>query len=117
MIKVKFKLKIDKYGWSQGLLSITALMILKKFLHLFLFINADDAHYLRLMAFSKRVAKALKKVVPCERIGVAVVGLEVPHTHVHLIPISEMKEMTFQHKVKLTDEEFKALAQKVSEAL
>ena len=79
--------------------------------------DMDDAHYLRLMAFSKRVAKALKKVVPCERIGVAVVGLEVPHTHVHLIPISEMKEMTFQHKVKLTDEEFKALAQKVSEAL
>ena len=60
--------------------------------------------------------KALEKVVPCERIGVAVVGLEVPHVHVHLIPISEMKEMTFQHKVKLTDEEFKALAQKVREA-
>ena len=54
--------------------------------------------------------------MPCERIGVAVVGLEVPHVHVHLIPISEMKEMTFQHKVKLTDEEFKALAQKVREA-
>mgnify|MGYP002754357864 FL=1 len=79
--------------------------------------DMDDAHYLRLMAFSKHVAKALKKVVPCERIGVAVVGLEVPHVHVHLIPISEMKEMTFQYKVKLTDEEFKALAQKVSEAL
>ena len=78
--------------------------------------NMDDDHYLRLMTFSKRVAKALEKVVPCERIGVAVVGLEVPHVHVHLIPISEMKEMTFQHKVKLTDEEFKALAQKVREA-
>ena len=78
--------------------------------------DMDDDHYLRLMAFSKRVAKALEKVVPCERIGVAVVGLEVPHVHVHLIPISEMKEMTSQHKVKLTDEEFKALAQKVREA-
>ena len=78
--------------------------------------DMDDDHYLRLMAFSKRVAKALEKVVPCERIGVAVVGLEVPHVHVHLIPICEMKEMTFQHKVKLTDEEFKALAQKVREA-
>ena len=78
--------------------------------------DMDDDHYLRLMAFSKRVAKALEKVVPCERIGVAVVGLEVPHVHVHLIPISEMKEMTFQQKVKLTDEEFKALAQKVREA-
>ncbi|WP_219809544.1 hypothetical protein, partial [Campylobacter concisus] len=56
------------------------------------------------------LVKALQKVVPCERIGVAVVGLEVPHVHVHLIPISEMKEMTFKHKVKLTVEEFKVLA-------
>ena len=79
--------------------------------------DMDDDHYLRLMTFSKRVAKALEKVVPCERIGVAVVGLEVPHVHVHLIPISEMKEMTFQHKVKLTDEEFKELSEKVRKAL
>ena len=47
--------------------------------------DMDDDHYLRLMTFSKWVAKALEKVVPCERIGVAVVGLEVPHVHVHLI--------------------------------
>ena len=79
--------------------------------------NMDDDHYLRLMTFSKKVAKALEKVVPCERIGVAVVGLEVPHVHVHLIPIGEMKEMTFQHKVKLTDEEFKELSEKVRKAL
>ena len=79
--------------------------------------DMDDDHYLRLMTFSKRVAKALVKVVPCERIGVAVVGLEVPHVHVHLIPISVMKEMTFQHKVKLTDEEFKELSEKVRKAL
>lgn len=79
--------------------------------------DMDDDHYLRLMTFSKRVAKALEKVVPCERIGVAVVGLEVPHVHVHLIPISKMKEMTFQHKVKLTDEEFKELSEKVRKAL
>ena len=51
------------------------------------------------------------------QVGVAVVGLEVPHVHVHLIPISEMKEMTFQHKVKLTDEEFKELSEKVRKAL
>jgi histidine triad protein len=79
--------------------------------------DMEDDHYLRLMAFSKKVAKALEKVVPCKRIGVAVVGLEVPHTHVHLIPISEMKEMTFQHKVQMTDNEFKALAEKVHQAL
>lgn len=75
--------------------------------------DMDDAQYLKLMQFSKRVALALQQVVPCKRIGVAVVGLEVPHTHVHLIPISEMSEMTFQHKVQMTDEEFKELAVKV----
>ena len=78
--------------------------------------DMDDALYLKLMQFSKRVALALQQVVPCKRIGVAVVGLEVPHTHVHLIPISEMSEMTFQHKVQMTDEEFKELAAKVHQA-
>nr|WP_314561055.1 HIT family protein [uncultured Capnocytophaga sp.] len=78
--------------------------------------DMDDAQYLKLMQFSKRVALALQQVVPCKRIGVAVVGLEVPHTHVHLIPISEMSEMTFQHKVQMTDEEFKELAAKVHQA-
>ena len=78
--------------------------------------DMDDALYLKLMQFSKRVALALQQVVPCKRIGVAVVGLEVPHTHVHLIPISEMREMTFQQKVQMTDEEFKELAAKVHQA-
>ena len=78
--------------------------------------DMDDAQYLKLMHFSKRVALALQQVVPCKRIGVAVVGLEVPHTHVHLIPISEMSEMTFQHKVQMTDQEFKELAAKVHQA-
>ena len=78
--------------------------------------DMDDALYLKLMQFSKRVALALQQVVPCKRIGVAVVGLEVPHTHVHLIPISEMSEMTFQQKVQMTDEEFKELAAKVHQA-
>ena len=78
--------------------------------------DMDDAQYLKLMYFSKRVALALQEVVPCKRVGVAVVGLEVPHTHVHLIPISEMSEMTFQHKVQMTDNEFKELAAKIHEA-
>lgn len=77
--------------------------------------DMDDAQYLKLMYFSKRVALALQEVVPCKRVGVAVVGLEVPHTHVHLIPISEMSEMTFQHKVQMTDGEFKELAAKIHE--
>ena len=63
-----------------------------------------------LMRFSRQVAKALEKTISCKRVGVAVVGLEVPHVHVHLIPLNEMKEMTFHHKVKMSDQEFKDLA-------
>ena len=68
------------------------------------------------MAFARKVAKALEKVVPCERIGVSVIGLEVPHVHVHLIPLHSMKNIDFKHKEKLTSEEFEALTKKVSEA-
>ena len=72
--------------------------------------DLDDQAYLGLMAFSKKVAVALQKTVPCKRIGMAVIGLEVPHAHVHLIPLNEMDEMRFQNKVSLTPEEFTALA-------
>lgn len=77
----------------------------------------DKQHYLELMAFSHDVANALEKSVPCKRVGMAVVGLEVPHVHVHLIPLNEMKEMTFQHKVTLTQEEFTELAQTIQSNL
>lgn len=59
--------------------------------------DLDEETYMGLMVFSRKVAKALEKAVECKRVGVAVVGLEVPHVHVHLIPLNEMKEMTFQH--------------------
>ena len=72
--------------------------------------DIEDDLYLGLMAFSKKVAIALEKTVPCLRVGMAVVGLEVPHAHVHLIPLNEMGEMTFRHKVSLTKEEFENLA-------
>jgi len=75
--------------------------------------DIDDELYLGLMQFSKRVAVALEKTVPCKRIGMAVIGLEVPHAHVHLIPLNEMDEMRFQNKVALTKEEFEALADAV----
>ena len=77
----------------------------------------EEAHYLALMKFSRKVAKALEKTVSCDRIGVSVIGLEVPHVHVHLIPINEMKEMTFQHKVQLTAEEMRALADAIRKNL
>lgn len=75
--------------------------------------DMDDDLYLALMAFSKRVAIALEKTVPCKRIGMAVIGLEVPHAHVHLIPLNEMDEMRFQNKVKLEAAEFEALAKSI----
>ncbi|UFH36600.1 HIT family protein [Flavobacterium acetivorans] len=79
--------------------------------------DMDEAHYLGLMHFSRKIAIALEKTVPCKRIGMAVVGLEVPHAHVHLIPLNEMDEMRFQNKVSLTKEEFEALAQSIQSNL
>jgi histidine triad (HIT) family protein len=75
--------------------------------------DMDDELYLGLMKFSKKIAIALEKTVPCKRVGMAVVGLEVPHAHVHLIPLNEMDEMRFQNKVSLSKEEFETLAKKI----
>lgn len=79
--------------------------------------DMEEEHYLGLMKFSRKVAKALEKTVPCKRVGVAVIGLEVPHTHVHLIPLNEMDEMRFVNKVKLEKEEFEALAKAIASNL
>lgn len=70
----------------------------------------EDELYLGLMQFSKKIAVALEKTVPCKRIGMSVIGLEVPHAHVHLIPLNDMDEMRFQNKVVFTQNEFEALA-------
>ena len=75
--------------------------------------DLSDEKYLGLMAFSKKIAAALEKAVPCKRIGMAVIGLEVPHAHIHLIPLNSMDEMRFSHKVKLEKEEFEALAKRI----
>ncbi|SHM82010.1 HIT family protein [Flavobacterium chilense] len=75
--------------------------------------DMDDELYLGLMKFSKKIAVALEKTVPCKRVGIAVVGLEVPHAHVHLIPLNEMDEMRFQNKVSLSKEEFETLAKSI----
>jgi histidine triad (HIT) family protein len=69
-------------------------------------------------AFSKRVALAIDKVIDCKRVGVAVVGLEVPHAHIHLIPLNTIYDIDFkQPKLKLTDEEFKEISKSIREAL
>ena len=77
----------------------------------------DEAHYLGLMHFSRKIAIALEQAVPCKRIGMSVIGLEVPHAHVHLIPLNEMNEIRFQNKVTLTKEEFEALAASITSKL
>ena len=70
--------------------------------------------YLGLMDFSYRVAKAIEKTIPCKRVGMSVIGLEVPHVHVHLIPLNAMADIQFIDKVKLTTDEFVALADNIA---
>lgn len=79
--------------------------------------DIEDDLYLGLMAFSKKIAVALEKTIPCKRVGMAVIGLEVPHAHVHLIPLNEMDEMRFQNKVSLTKEGFEDLAKAIQDNL
>lgn len=77
--------------------------------------DMEESHYLELMRFSRNVAIALEKTVPCDRIGVSVIGLEVPHVHVHLIPLNGMGDATFQKKVSLTSDEMTALASAIQQ--
>jgi histidine triad (HIT) family protein len=81
------------------------------------FFDLDDNLYLGLMAFSKKVAKALEKTIPCDRIGMTVIGLEVPHAHVHLIPINEMNDMRFLNKTKMSQDEFVILTEQIKNNL
>ena len=71
-----------------------------------------------MMVFAKKVAQAIEKAVPCKRIGVAVIGLEVPHAHIHLIPISQEGDMDFKKEhVHMSEEEFKEVQQRIVEQL
>tara|TARA_B100000780_G_C20987527_1_gene394833 strand:+ start:300 stop:689 length:390 start_codon:yes stop_codon:yes gene_type:complete len=76
--------------------------------------DLDKEAYTILMDFSYRVAKAIEKTVSCNRIGMSVIGLEVPHVHVHLIPINDMEDMRFVKKQKLSNDEFISLAKEIS---
>ena len=80
--------------------------------------DLDSKNYDQLMAFSKTVAVALKKTISCKRIGLTVVGLEVPHAHIHLIPINSVNDMNFANeKLKLTSDEFSDIALQIKENL
>ncbi|MET1258824.1 HIT family protein [Flagellimonas sp. DF-77] len=79
--------------------------------------DLDDATYLGLMAFAKKVGKAIGKAVPCERVGLTVIGLEVPHVHIHLIPLQSMENATFQHKVSMDTEAFERTAESIRKEL
>ena len=75
-------------------------------------LSEDD--YLKLMRFSYKVAKAIERAVPCERVGMTVIGLEVPHVHVHLIPLHTMADANFSKKEALTPELFQEIANEIS---
>tara|TARA_R110002051_G_scaffold234092_2_gene295719 strand:- start:6329 stop:6718 length:390 start_codon:yes stop_codon:yes gene_type:complete len=79
--------------------------------------DLDEATYIGLMAFSRKIGIALEKAMDCKRVGMTVIGLEVPHVHVHLIPLNDMKDATFQQKVSLSREEFEAIAEKIKAEL
>ncbi|MGV3510136.1 MAG: HIT family protein [Sphingobacteriaceae bacterium] len=80
--------------------------------------DLDDETYLGLQTFAKKVALGIKKVIPCFRIGVAVIGLEVPHVHIHLVPMNGMDDLNFSRsKLKFSPEEFKKTAEMISQAI
>jgi histidine triad (HIT) family protein len=82
------------------------------------FFNLDDETLSEMMVFAKRVAKAIEKSVECIRVGVAVIGLEVPHAHIHLIPINKESDMNFKNpKLKLSPDEMNVIAFGIRENL
>lgn len=77
--------------------------------------DLDEATYADLMKFSKRVAHAIESVIDCQRIGIAVLGLEVPHAHVHLVPINSVGDLNFKkERAKISSEEMQEIAQKIA---
>lgn len=75
--------------------------------------DLDEALYAKLFLFAKSVVPALQKTVPCLRIGVSVIGLEVPHAHIHLLPLNNMSDADFSKKIKIPQEELAQLAKEI----
>lgn len=79
-------------------------------------LDLDESTYMELMRFSRQVGLAIKKTVACKRVGFSVIGLEVPHVHVHLIPLNTMDDSRFTTKVNLQQEDFEELSKKINAA-
>ena len=80
--------------------------------------DLSDEDLAAMHVFAKKVARAIEKAFPCQKVGEAVIGLEVPHAHIHLIPIQKESDMLFSNpKLKLSDEEFKSIAQAINSSL
>ena len=79
--------------------------------------DLNEYEFLGLMQYARKIAKGIEKAVPCERVGMIVIGLEVPHTHIHLIPLHSMADATFNKKEKLSDEEFQEIADEIAKNL
>ena len=79
--------------------------------------DLDKETYLGLMEFSRKIAIAIEKAIPCKRVGMTVIGLEVPHVHVHLIPLHTMENARFTQKEKIASEEFNAIAEAIKKEL
>ena len=77
--------------------------------------DLDDEQLAEMMVFSKKVAAAIREAIPCNRIGIAVLGLEIPHAHIHLVPMDSMEDINFRNpKLKFTPEQFKNIAEEIS---
>ncbi len=75
--------------------------------------DLEDELYAGLMAFAKKIEPAIRQTIPCKRVGIAVIGLEVPHAHVHLIPMNSMADMNFNSKIKISPEELNEIAEAI----
>ena len=80
------------------------------------FLDLSEADYQKLMFFSRKVALAIQKTIPCKRVGMSIIGLEVSHVHVHLIPLQAMADATFQSKIETTPQQLAQTAHIIAEA-
>ena len=117
-VSVRTKMGNEKY--HLGLISLTNQTIFKYlydngFAYIF---DIDDELYEELFVFSKKIAKAIQKIVPCTKVGMSVIGLEVPHAHIHLVPINNISDLNFSGpRVSLKTSEFIELANQIQDVL